>query len=185
MRDAGQVKAGHKVLINGASGGVGSFAVQIAEALGAEVTSVCSTANVEMVRSLGADHVIDYSREDFTAMGNSYDVILDNVENRSLSECRRALAPTGTLVLNSGTGATGITVLVRLVKPFVVGPFVRQRLRRFLSVPNYRDLKVLTNLIEAGALRALIDKAFPLSETAMALRYIENGHTRGKVVITM
>lgn len=185
MRDAGQVKAGHKVLINGASGGVGSFAVQIAKALGAEVTGVCSTANVEMVRSLGADHVIDYSREDFTAAGNSYDVILDNVENRSLSECRRVLAPRGTLVLNSGTGASGITMLVRLVKPFVVGPFVRQRLRRFLSVPNNRDLKVLTDWIETGALRAVIDKTFPLSDTAMALRYIESGHTRGKVVITI
>jgi NADPH:quinone reductase-like Zn-dependent oxidoreductase len=164
---------------------VGSFAVQIAKSFGAEVTGVCSTRNVDMVRSLGADHVIDYTRDDFTRGGQRYDVILDNVENRSLSDCRRVLTPIGTLILNSGTGAHGIGMLVRLLKPLVLSPFVRQRLRRYVSVPNHDDLVVLKELVEAGQLRPVIDKTYPLRETPAALAYIEGGHARGKVVIAV
>jgi NADPH:quinone reductase-like Zn-dependent oxidoreductase len=186
LRDVGKVQVGQKVLINGASGGVGHFAVQIAKALlGAEVTGVCSTKNVEMVRSIGADHVIDYRKEDFTQGGKSYDVILDNVENRSLSDVRRVLTPSGTLVLNSGTGARGIGMLVRLAKPLVLSPFSRQSLRRYLVKPNQADLVFLRDLAEAGKLRPVIHRTYPLSETAAALAYIEAGHASGKVVVTM
>ena len=173
------------MLINGASGGVGTFAVQIAKSFGANVTGVCSTRNVEMVRSLGADHVIDYTTEDFTSAGSRYDVIFDNVENRSLSDCRRALTPSGTLILNSGTGAQGIGMLVRLLKPLVLSPLVNQNLRRYLSVANHTDLVVLKELVESGRLTPVIDRTHPLHETADALRYIEAGHARGKVVITI
>jgi NADPH:quinone reductase-like Zn-dependent oxidoreductase len=186
LRDVGKVQVGQKVLINGASGGVGHFAVQIAKALlGAEVTGVCSTKNVEMVRSIGADHVIDYRKEDFTQGGKRYDVILDNVENRSLSDVRRVLTPSGTLVLNSGTGARGIGMLVRLAKPLVLSPFSRQSLRRYLVKPNQADLVFLRDLAEAGKLRPVIHRTYPLSETAAALAYIEAGHAAGKVVVTM
>ena len=183
LRDAGKLQPGQRVLINGASGGVGSFAVQIAKALGAEVTGVTSTGNVEMVRSLGADHVIDYTREDFTRGGPRYDLIFDNVENRSLRECRRALTPRGTLVLNSGTGARGLAMLVRLARPFVLSPFVRQDLRRYLSHPNRADLTVLTGLVEEGKLRPVIDTTYALGDVPAALRQIEAGHVRGKVVV--
>jgi len=185
LRDVGKAQPGHKVLINGASGGVGSFAVQIAKSFGADVTGVCSTKNVDMVRSIGADHVIDYTQEDFTRGGTRYDLIFDNVENRSLADCRRALTSTGTLILNSGTGAQGIGMLVRLVKPLVLSPFVRQSLRRYLSVPNHEDLVVLKELVESGKLRPVIDRKYPLHETPAALGYIEGGHARGKVVITL
>jgi NADPH:quinone reductase-like Zn-dependent oxidoreductase len=185
LRDVGSVQPGQKVMINGASGGVGSFAVQIAKAFGADVTGVCSTTNVDMVRSIGADHVIDYTREDFTLGGRRYDLVFDNVENRSLSDCRRALTPTGTLILNSGTGARGIRMLVRLVKPLLLSPFVRQRLRRFLSVPTQKDLVILKELVEGGKLKPIIDRTYPLHEVPAALRYIEAGHARGKVVITV
>ena len=185
LRDAGEVQPGQRVLINGASGGVGTFAVQIAKAFGAEVTGVCSTTNVDMVRSIGADYVIDYTQEDFTWDGQRYGLILDNVENRSLSECRRALAPSGTLVLNSGTGARGIGMLVRLLKPLVVSPFVRQNLRRYLSVPKHEDLLVLKEMVESGKLTPVIDRTYPLRETPAALGYIEGGHARGKVVVTV
>lgn len=185
LRDAGQVRAGQRVLINGASGGVGTYAVQIARSLGAEVTGVCGPTNLDMVRALGAAHVIDYTREDFTRGGPRYDVILDNVENRSLAECRRALTPDGTLLLNSGTGASGIGLLIRLVKPVLLSPFGAQRLRRFLSSPNQQDLVVLKDLVEAGKLRPVIDRTYRLAETAAALSYIEGGHARGKVVVTM
>jgi NADPH:quinone reductase-like Zn-dependent oxidoreductase len=185
LRDVGKVQAGQKVLINGASGGVGHFAVQIAKVLGAEVTGVCSTKNVDMVRSIGADHVIDYTKEDFTRGGKRYDVILDNVENRSLSDVRRALTPTGTLVLNSGTGATGIEMLVRLAQPLVLSPFARQNLRRYLVKPNQKDLALLKDLVASGKLRSVIDKTYPLRETAAALAYIEAAHVAGKVVITI
>jgi NADPH:quinone reductase-like Zn-dependent oxidoreductase len=185
LRDVAKVQPGQKVLINGASGGVGTFAVQIAKSFGAEVTGVCSTANVNMVRSIGADHVIDYTQEDFTQGGQRYDLIFDNVENRSLSDCRRALKPAGTLILNSGTGAEGIELMVRLVKPLVLSPFVRHTLRRYLSTPNHEDLVALKELIESGKLTPVIDKTYPLHETPAALGYIEAGHARGKVVITL
>ncbi len=125
------------------------------------------------------------SQEDFTQRGQRYDLIFDNVENHSLSDCRRVLTPTGTLILNSGTGAHGIKMLVRLLKPLLLSPFVRQHLRRYLSVPNHEDLAVLKELVESGKLTPVIDKTYPLRETPSALGYIEGGHARGKVVITM
>jgi NADPH:quinone reductase-like Zn-dependent oxidoreductase len=185
LRDAGKLKRGQKVLINGASGGIGTFAVQIARALGAEVTGVCSTANVEMVRSLGADFVIDYTLEDFTEGCGRYDLVFDNVENRSLADCRRVLAPAGTLVLNSGSGARGLELLVRMLKPLALAPFVRHKLRRYLSTPNHADLIVLKELAESGKLHPVIDRVFPLGEVPAALRHIETGHARGKVVIAV
>jgi NADPH:quinone reductase-like Zn-dependent oxidoreductase len=185
LRDVGKVQPGQNVLINGASGGVGSFAVQIAKSFGAEVTGVCSTSNIEMVQSLGADHVIDYTREDFTRGSTRYDLIFDNVENRPLSDCRRALTPAGTLILNSGSGAQGFKMLVRLVKPLVLSPFVRQHLRRYLSTPNHADLETLKSLVESGKLRPVIDRAYALHETGAALRYIDAGHARGKVAVSV
>jgi NADPH:quinone reductase-like Zn-dependent oxidoreductase len=179
---AGRLQAGQTVLIVGASGGVGTFQIQIAKALGAEVTAVCSTRNVELVRSLGADAVIDYTREDFTRAGPRFDLILDNIENRPVSAVRRALTPRGMLILNSGTGATGLRMLARLAWPLVLSPFVRHTLRRYLSTPNQADLEHLKELVEAGTLRPVIDRTYPLSETPAALRHIEMGHARGKVV---
>ncbi|HEU5161183.1 MAG TPA: NAD(P)-dependent alcohol dehydrogenase [Streptosporangiaceae bacterium] len=179
LRDVGKVRSGQRVLINGASGGVGTFAVQIAAAYGAEVTGVCGPSNVELVRSLGAHHVIDYTQEDFTADEGRYDLIFDNVENRTVAECRRALTPTGTLILNSGTGEGS------LVKPLLLSPFIRQNLRRFVVVPDHRDLAALTELIDSGKLTPVIDRTYPLAETPAALLHIETGHARGKVVITM
>ena len=185
LRDAGNLKSGQRVLINGASGGIGTFGVQIAKAFGADVTGVCGTANAAMVRSLGADHVIDHTREDFTRPGRRYDLVFDNVENRSLSDCRRVLTPDGTLVLNSGSGARGLRLLVRLLLPLALSPFVRQRLRRYLSTPNHADLVVLSELVESGKLRPVIDRTFSLAEVPAALRHIETGHAAGKVVITV
>lgn len=183
LRDAGKLQPGQTCLINGAAGGVGTFAVQVARLLGAEVTGVCGTANVDLVRSLGADHVIDYAREDFAGAGPRYDVIFDNIENRPLSDCRRALKPSGTLVLNSGTGARGWKLLARLAAPILLSPFVSQNLRRYLSEPNPADLALLRELLEAGKLTPAVDRVFSLAQTAAALRHIETGHARGKVVI--
>jgi NADPH:quinone reductase-like Zn-dependent oxidoreductase len=185
LRDAGKVEPGQRVLINGASGGVGTFAVQIAKSFGAHVTGVCGTTNVSMVRSIGADNVIDYTQEDFTQGGQTYDLVLDNVENRTLSDCRRVLTPGGTLIVNSGTGARGFRLLVRLVKPLVLSPFTRQTLRRYLSTPNHRDLVALKELVESGKLTPVIDRTYQLHETPAALRAIEAGHTRGKVVVVL
>ncbi len=185
LRDVGRVYSGQKVLINGAAGGVGTFAVQIARAFGAEVTGVCSTSNVDMVRSIGADHVIDYSREDFTQGSQRYDLIFDTVENRSLADVRRALTADGTLILDSGSGARGWKLLLRLVTPLVLSPFVRQNLRRHLSTPNHEDLLMLKELVESGRLTPVIDRTYTLDETSAALSYIETGHARGKVVIKL
>jgi NADPH:quinone reductase-like Zn-dependent oxidoreductase len=179
LRDRGQIQPGKKVLINGASGGVGTFAVQIAKSFGAEVTGVCSTRNVDMVRSIGADHVIDYTQEDFTQSGQRYDLILDNVANHSLSDCRRALNPQGTHIPNSPTR------MGYAVKAFVSSVFVRQQGRPFLSLPKNEDLVVLKELIEAGKVTPVIDRTYPLSETPEALGYLGEGHARGKVVITV
>ena len=179
IRDAGKVQPGRKVLINGASGRVGTFAVQIAKALGAEVTGVCSTGNVELVRALGADQVIDYTQEDFTQGGPRYDLILDNAGNHSLSALRRALAPTGRLIPNSGSAGLGT-----FITAFVSSPFLRQQGRPYLSVPKLKDLTFLKELIEAGKVTPAIDRTYPLSDAADAFRYLENGHARGKVVIT-
>jgi NADPH:quinone reductase-like Zn-dependent oxidoreductase len=165
-------------LINGASGGVGSFAIQIAKSLGADVTGVCST-RIELVRSIGADTVIDYRRDDFTQGGPRYDVILDNVGNHSPSECRRALATQGTLILNSGA-SLGLIALGRMLSPFV-----RQSLRTFLAKLNHDDLVFLSTLIESGKLTVVIDRTYPLSETPDAIGYVEAGHAGGKVVINM
>jgi NADPH:quinone reductase-like Zn-dependent oxidoreductase len=185
LRDAGGLQPGQRLLVNGASGGVGSFAVQLGKVLGAEVTGVCSTANVELVRSLGADHVVDYTRQDFTAGAERYDLILDNIENRPLSAVRRALAPGGTLVLNSGTGATGLRMLARLVWPLLLSPFTSHRLRRFISNPKRADLEWLAQRAAEGSVRSVIGSTYALAETAAALRLIESGHSRGKVVVTM
>lgn len=185
LREVGRLKQGQKVLINGASGGVGTFAVQIAASLGADVTGVCGTTNADLVRSLGAHHVIDYTLEDFTSDGRLYDLVLDNVENRSLSDCRRALTPTGTLILNSGTAGNGIKGMVRLAKPLVLSPTTRQNLRRYVSTPKRQELADLTDLIESGKVMPVIDRTYPLAETSAALRHIETGRARGKVVITV
>jgi NADPH:quinone reductase-like Zn-dependent oxidoreductase len=180
-----KLQPGQNVLVNGASGGVGTFAVQIATAAGAEVTGVCGSANADLVRELGARHVIDYTREDFTSGARRYDVILDNVENRSLADCRRLLTPAGTIILNNGTSANGFTGMVRLTKPLLLSPFARQNLRRHVAIPKHQDLADLTELLEAGKVRAVIGRVFPLAETPAALRHVETGHARGKVVIAV
>ncbi len=185
LRDAGRLQAGWRVLINGASGGVGSFAVQIAKAMGAEVTGVASGPNLDLVRSLGAEHVIDYTSEDFTHATGAYDLILDNVENHPLAAVRRALTPRGTLVLNSGTGATGLAMLVRLVRPLVISPFVGHRLTRFLSNPNADDLALLASWVEDGSVRPVVERTYALGETVEALGNIASGRSRGKVVVSV
>ena len=166
-------------MINGASGGVGTFTVQIAKSFGAEVTGVCSTRNVDMVRSIGADHVIDYTQEDFTQSGQRYDFILDIAGNRSLSDCRRALTPTGILIPIGGPAGLG-----RVFKMFVSSLFVRQQGRPFVSLPNNEDLVVLKELVDSGKVTPVIDRTYPLSETPEALGYVGEGHARGKVVIS-
>ena len=186
IRDVGAVQAGHRVLVNGAAGGVGTYAVQIATALGAEVTGVCSTRNVELVRSLGAAQVIDYTREDFTDGGAHYDVILDNVGNRPLHRLRRALTPTGTLVLNGG-GSPGHVLgpVGSILRAVVVNRLVRERLRLLPHEQNSDQLLTLTGLIEAGKLTPVLDRTYPLADTAEGLRRVEQGHARGKIVITV
>lgn len=176
--DHGELRPGHQVLINGASGGVGPFAVQIAKALGAEVTGVCSTPNVETVRSIGADHVIDYTQEDFTKSGPRYDVILDNVASHSLSETRRALKPDGLLVPSSGHAGMGWVIAAA-----ISSLFVRQIGRVFEAKTNSKSLLALNELIEAGRVTPVIDRTYPLRDTARAFAYLDEGHARGKVVV--
>ncbi len=183
LRDTARLQPGQKLLIIGAAGGIGSFAVQLARHFGAEVTGVCSSANVETVRRLGAHQVIDYTREDFAGTTNRYHVILDNVENRPLADCRRVLTPSGMLLCNSGTGARGLAFAIRLLKPLLLNPFTRQQLRRYLSVPNADDLAELGRLLVCGILQPVIGHAFPLADTPAALRHLETGHTRGKLII--
>jgi len=186
LRDHGKVRAGQKVLINGASGGVGTFAVQIAKSLGADVTGVCSTRNVDLVRSLGADHVIDYTREDFTRNGQRYDFILDNVSNHSLSSLRRALTRTGTLVPNGGNfGNHWFAGGGRIIHAVVLFRFASQTLGNFLVSKNREDLVALKELIEAGKVTPVIDRTYRLSETPQAMDYVGAGHTQGKVAITV
>ncbi len=185
LRDVGRVQPGQRVLIIGASGGVGTFAVQIARSFGADVAGVCSTRNLDLVRSIGAGHVIDYTREDFAGNGQRYDLILDTVGNRTLSDCRRALRPGGTLVLVGGTGGPWLGGVDRSLKALVLSPFTRVRMRPFISMPTRDDLLVLKGLIESGKVTPVIDRRYPLSQTAEAVRYVETGHARGKVVITM
>ena len=186
LRDHGKVQAGQKVLVNGASGGIGTFAVQIAKSLGAEVTGVTSTRNVDLVRSIGADHVIDYTKEDFTRTGQHYDFILDNVANHSLSDLRRALAPRGMLVPNGGGfDHRWVASGGRLISAKLSFAFVSQRLATFIVSPNQENLVVLTGLIETGKVTPVIDRAYPLSETRQALDHVGGGHARGKVVVTV
>src|SRR5438067_7728728 len=185
LRDQGKVQPGQKVLINGASGGVGTFAVQIAKAFGADVAGVCGTRNVDMVRSIGADHVIDYTQEDFTQGGPRYDFILDNVGNHSLSATRRALTPTGKLQSNGGGHASGRWVgsLGSVIKVAAVSRFVRQQLGPTIIFPNRADLLVLKGLIDGGTVTPVIDGTYPLSATPEALGHVGEGHARGTVVI--
>ena len=186
IRDKGQVQPGQKVLIVGASGGVGTFAVQIAKALGADVTGVCSTRNVEMVRSLGADHVIDYTRSDFTRSGQKYDLIFQLAGTHSPSDCRRALTPKGTLVLSSGeSDGRWIGPVDRMIRAAVLSPFVSQKLGSFLAKPTQEDLQLLKELVETGKVKPVIDRTYSLSEVPEAIRYLEEGHARGKVVVTV
>jgi NADPH:quinone reductase-like Zn-dependent oxidoreductase len=186
LRDYGKLQPGQKVLINGASGGVGTFAVQIAKALGAEVTGVCSTRNLALVRSIGADHVIDYTREDFTQGSLRYDLIVDIVGTHSLSEYRRVLNPQGALVMVGGPNeGRWIGALSGSIKAMLLGPFVSQKFVFMLAKLNQGDLGVLRDLMQTGKLTPVIDRRYKLSETAEAIRYLEKGHARGKVLITV
>ncbi len=180
LRDAGKLQPGQQVLINGASGGVGTFAVQIAKAFGAEVTGVCSPRNVDLVRSIGADHVVDYTREDFTQNGRRYDLILDNVASRSFADLRRALTPQGKVIPNSGHAGMGY-----VFKTFALSLVMRQHAGMYFAVPNSQTLATLKDLIEAGKLTPVIDRTFPLNETPAAFWYLEKEHARGKVVISI
>ena len=190
LRDKGKVQAGQKVLINGASGGVGTFAVQIAKSFGAEVTGVCSTRNLDMVRSIGADHVIDYTKEDFTRSAERYDVIFDNIGNHSFSERRRILNPNGICVMVGvgGAGASGgqiLGVLAGELNAYVRSRFVSEKFGTFLASLNKEDLTILGDLMRSGKVTPVIDRTFTLSQLPQAMRYLETGHARGKVVITV
>ena len=188
LRDKGKIQPGQKVLINGASGGVGTFAVQIAKALGAEVTGVCSTRNVELVRSLGADHVIDYTREDFTKSAIRYDLILDAVGNRALLEQRRVLSANGIYVLIGGGGLNEqglVGPLVNPLKAVMLSPFVSQKFLPMLAELNKKDLAILGDLMQAGKVKPVIDRTYKFRELPAAVRYLEQGHARGKVVVTV
>ena len=184
LRDSAKVHAGQKVLINGASGGVGTFAVQIAKSMGAEVTGVCSTRNVDLVKSLGADHVIDYTREDFTQGTQHYDVIFDTVGSHSLSEYRRVMTPDGIFVIVGGPSTDPwIGPMITPLKAKLMAPFVSQKFQFFLAEINPQDLVLLGNMMQAGKLTPVIDRTYPLSDIQAAMRYLLAGHARGKVVI--
>jgi NADPH:quinone reductase-like Zn-dependent oxidoreductase len=186
LRDHGQVQPGQKVLIIGASGGVGTYAVQLAKAFGAEVTAVCSTTKVDLVCSLGADRVIDYMRDDFAAGGQHYDLILDIGGNASLSRLRRVLTPKGTLVIAGGeTGGRWLGGSDRQLRALLLSRFIGQTLCTFVNSENHEDLIVLTGLIESGKVTPAIDRRYPLAEAPKAIRYLSDGHARGKVVITI
>jgi len=186
LRNHGRIGRGHKVLIVGASGGVSTFAVQIAKSFGAEVSGVCGTRNAEMVRSLVADHVIDYTRGDFIRGGHKYDLVFQLAGTRSPSECRRALVSGGTLVLSSGeSDGRWIGPVDRIIKSLMLSPFVNQKMTSFTVEPNKDDLLFLKRLIEAGTLTPVIDRRYSLAEVPEAIRYLEEGHARGKVVITV
>jgi NADPH:quinone reductase-like Zn-dependent oxidoreductase len=189
LRNQGNIQPGQKVLVNGASGGVGTFAVQIAKAFGAEVTAVCSPRNVEQARSIGADHVIDYTKEDFTMGDQRYDMIFDNVGNHTIAERRRVLTPNGICVL-AGMGSAGKhegqwSRLTGNLKSFFVSPFISQKFNFFIAKLLRADLTVLRDLMQEGKVKPVIDREYPMSETAEALSYLEEGHARGKIVITI
>jgi NADPH:quinone reductase-like Zn-dependent oxidoreductase len=186
VRDQGRIQPGQKVLVIGASGGVGTFAVQLAKAFGAEVTGVASTAKVDLVRSIGADHVIDYTREDIADGKHRYDVILDIGGNRSLSHLRRALAPQGTLVLVGGEGGDRWTGgMGRQIRAVATSSFARQKMRMFINKERSEELRYLRELIEAGKVTPVIDRIYPLSQAPEAIRRLEDGHARGKLVVTV
>jgi NADPH:quinone reductase-like Zn-dependent oxidoreductase len=188
LRDKGHVQAGQKVLINGASGGVGTFAVQLAKSYGADVTGVCSTRNLDLVRSLGADHVIDYTKEDFSKNGQRYDVILDNVGTQPLSQFRRALEPKGICVMIGGGGPNDgrlIGPMARPIKAMVVSPFVSEKFGMLFAQLNHDDLALLADLMQSGKVTPVIDRTYKLSDLPDAIRYLEQGHARGKVVIAV
>ena len=185
LRDKGGIKPGQKVLINGASGGVGTFAVQIAKHFGAQVTGVCSTRNVEMVRSLGADRVIDYTQEDFASGPERYDIILDNVGNRSISDLRSVMQPNGALVIVGGPKGDWIGPMTGVLKAAVVQPFVDQKLGFFIARLNRDDMKFLGELMQAGKITPVIDRRYPLGEAAKAMEYLEAGRARGKVIVSL
>ena len=188
LRDKGNVQPGQKVLINGASGGVGTFAVQIAKSFGANVTGVCSTRNVDMVRALGADHVVDYTKEDFAKGAERYDVILDNVPNHSLSECRHVLNSKGKYVMIGGGGpneSRWIGPFGRVISAMVLSPFISQKMGMMMADANHQDLTVLADMMQSGKVKPVIDRTYKLSEVPAAIAYLEEGHARGKVVITL
>jgi NADPH:quinone reductase-like Zn-dependent oxidoreductase len=186
LRDRGRVQPEQRVLIVGAAGGVGHFAVQLAKWLGADVTGVCSTRNLDMVRSLGADHVIDYTQTDFTRSGQKYDLVFQLAGTRSPADCRRALTPRGTLLLSSGESDGRLLGPVdRIIKALLLAPFVRQRLVPFVAKRSGEDLQVMKELIEAGTVTPVIDRTYPLSDVPEAIRHLEHGHARGKIVITV
>ncbi len=186
LRDAGKARPGQKVLIVGAAGGVGTFGVQIAKALGTEVTGVCSTTKTDLVLSIGADHAIDYTREDFADGRRRYDLILDTAGIRPLSTLRRALTPDGTLVIVGGEGGgRWLGGTDRQLRALLLSPFVRQKLRSFISMPRKDDLQFVKELVEAGRITPAIDKTYPLSDVPAAIRHLEAGRARGKVVITI
>jgi NADPH:quinone reductase-like Zn-dependent oxidoreductase len=189
LRNQGNIQPGQKVLVNGASGGVGTFAVQIAKAFGAEVAAVCSPRNLEQARSIGADHVIDYTKEDFTIGDQRYDMIFDNVGNHTIADRRRVLNPNGICVL-AGMGSAGkhegqLPRLAGNLKSFFVSPFISQKFKFFIAKVLKADLILLRDLMQGGKVKPVIDREYPMSETAEALRYLEEGHARGKVVITV
>lgn len=185
LRDKGKVQPGHKVLINGASGGVGTFAVQIAKSLGAEVTGVCSTRNIAMVRSIGADRVIDYTREDYTRSGQKYDVIIDNVGNHSLLANRRVLTPEGILVIVGGAKGNWLGPLLRPIAALTLSPFVGQEFVLVLAKFSQADLSLLGDLMQSGEVIPVIGRHYPLSEVPSAIRYSEEGRARGKIIIDL
>ena len=185
LRDKGKIEAGQKVLINGASGGVGTFAVQIAKAFGAEVTGVCSTRNVELVRSIGADHVFDYTKENYTLSEQQYDLIVDMVGNHSLLANRRVLAPEGTLVLVGGAKGNWLAPLMGPIKALLLSPFVGQEIGMMLARMDRDDLAILGDLMQEGKITPVIDSRYGLSEVPAAMRHSEEGHARGKIIINM
>lgn len=185
LRDHGKIQSGQNVLINGASGGVGTFAVQIAKAFGAQVTGVCSTKNLEMVKSVGADHVIDYTKEDFWKSGKQYDLILDNAAFQSIRESLRALKPNGIYVIVGGDSSSSASILLTLIVNPVIAWIAKRKLVSFMARIKQSDLEFLKELLESGKIVPVIGQKFPLSDVPDAIRHIERGHTRGKVIVTV
>jgi NADPH:quinone reductase-like Zn-dependent oxidoreductase len=186
LRDAGGIRTGQKVMIVGASGGVGTFAIQLAKWYGAEVTGVCSTSNLDLVRTIGADHVVDYTREDYTRSGRRYDLIFQLGGTRSPGSLRRVLTPKGTLVLSSGDSpGRVIGPIGRIIKALILSPFVSQKMTALVAKASIDDLQILKTMIESGSVTPVIDRTYSLSDAAEAIRYVETGHARGKVVVAV